>query len=43
MLIDRLNNPEVRVDGDYLTSWKAVQEGTASLKRGSNLGLLLDV
>lgn len=42
VLIDRLNNSEVRVDGDYLTSWKAVQEGTASLKRGSNLGLLLD-
>lgn len=41
-LTDTPNNPKVRVDGDYLASWKAVQEGAASLKSGLNLGLLLD-
>lgn len=41
VLSSMLNSPLVRVEGDYVESWEYVQDKENSLKRGTNLGLLL--
>lgn len=38
----QLNDPDVRVEGDYQYTWQHVQEGTNSLHRGTNIHLLFE-
>lgn len=40
--VDFICNSDFSVKGDYIDSWKYIKDGTNSLKRHSNLGILIE-